>query len=209
MKNCDHGNDQSEATITLRPGGCVKKKTAKKPAKKAGTSKAAAAYRKFLFVHEYIANGGNATQAAISAGYAANSAGRHADHLVKDGEVQRIILQATEKAAKTVEFTSEEAILSTARAIRFDPRKIVKSDGSMKAIHELDDDTAMALQSFEVDEITHDGAVIGHSRKIKWCDRNTAREQANKFSATTARTTSRRTHMRVIPTMRCALPLQH
>jgi phage terminase small subunit len=40
---------------------------------------------------------------------------------------------------------SDEVILSAARQIRFDPRKLVDEKGKVKALHELDEDTALAL----------------------------------------------------------------
>jgi phage terminase small subunit len=51
---------------------------------KSGTSKAAAATRRRLFIETYLANGHNATQAAISAGYSAKTAGSQGQRLLKD-----------------------------------------------------------------------------------------------------------------------------
>lgn len=179
----------------------AKKKAAKKFVKKqakAGTSKAAAELRKNEFAHAYIANGRNGTAAAIAAGCPPRGAHVAAARLLKDAKVVEIIAQAVEKAAKKAEFTSEETILSMARAVRFDPRKlyaaVLGDDGNpmvddkkrplmrMLETWELDDDTALALQSVEYDEIKGErGVVIGQTTKLKACDRNTAREQAHKF----------------------------
>jgi phage terminase small subunit len=162
-----------------------------KPAKrakkrvKAGTSKASAAHRRALFVEAYLRNGGNATQASIEAGFPPISAGRNADRLMKDSEISAKIASRRAEllaaAEKLTAITSEEVVLSMTRAVRFDPRKLFRPDGSMVPIYELDDDTALALQAIEVDEIKADGQLLGFTRKIKACDRNVAREQAHKF----------------------------
>jgi len=47
-------------------------------------------------------------------------------------------------------------------------RKLFNTDGSLKLIHELDDVTAAAIASIEVDEIKADGVVIGQVKKTKY-----------------------------------------
>lgn len=53
-----------------------------------------------------------------------------------------------------------------------DPRKLVGEDGRMKQLHELDDDTAAAIASVEVD---NDGNI-----KYKFWDKNSAIDKAAK-----------------------------
>lgn len=48
-------------------------------------------------------------------------------------------------------------------------------------MHELDDDTAATIAGVEVDEIKADGAVIGHTVKVKTWDKNSALEKAMKY----------------------------
>jgi phage terminase small subunit len=83
-----------------------------------------------------------------------------------------------------------------ARALRFDPRKMFREDGSLKTLPELDADTADALAGFEVVEMaggmkvsTKDDGNGGtpalqhvpmYTKKVKWLDKNTARDQAAK-----------------------------
>lgn len=61
---------------------------------KAGTSRAEAAKRRALFVQAYIANGGNGTQAAITAGYSRKGADVRAAELVRDRRVSEAIQRA-------------------------------------------------------------------------------------------------------------------
>lgn len=98
--------------------------------------------------------------------------------------MQRIEQRQNELAQK-LELTTESTLRSLAQAIHFDPRKLYNPDGSMKAVIDLDDDTAMALAGFEMMEEYagrgEDRAIIGHTKKVKWLDKNAARDQANKI----------------------------
>lgn len=68
----------------------------------------------------------------------------------------------------------------------FDPRKLFHADGTPKGIHELDEDTAMALQAIESEVVINKrtGKATFHLKKVKWLDRNAARDQANKILGT-------------------------
>lgn len=169
-----------------------KKPPAKKspPARpKAGTSKEAAAQRKRLFVEAYIANGGNATEAAKAAGYSAKTAGQQGHALLKEPEVSAAVAAKQQKLAVKFELTTEAVLRNLAQAVFFDPRKLYREDGSLKPIQELDDDTAQALAGFEVVEMAGGAAIGGeegiqhvpmYTKKVKWLDKNAAREQAMK-----------------------------
>lgn len=157
----------------------AKKATPKKA--KAGTSKAVAAERKKVFIEAYLTNGGNATQAAITAGFTVRSAAARGSELVKDREVSQEISKRAEAVAAKCELTTERTLLEIARLAYSDPRRFYNPDGSLKAIHDLDDDTAATIASVEVDEIGVDGVVVGHTKKVKQWDKNAALEKAMKF----------------------------
>ena len=147
---------------------------AKKPVTrvKAGTSKASAADKRKLFVEAYFANGGNALQAAISAGYAKNSAGVTGAKLLKDPRVLAEVTRRRTELVANTELNTEQTIREVARLAFSDPRNIVNDDGSIKRLHELDADTAAAVASYEVDK---DGVI-----KYKFWDKNSALEKAAK-----------------------------
>jgi phage terminase small subunit len=134
---------------------------------KPGTGDGAYEARTAAFVEHYIANGGNGTQAAISAGYAEKSAHVAASRLLKDDKVAAAIAQRRDKALASLELTTDLVLLELARIVRFDPRKLYKPDGSMKAVHELDDDTAAAIASVELDS-------QGRPTKVRGWDKNGA-----------------------------------
>jgi len=161
------------------------KKTAKPvaPKTKASSSKQAAADRRHAFVEAYITNGGNATQAALTAGFAPKSAYSQGHNLLKHHETIRMLEERRKNLAQKYELTTENVLKSLAQAVHFDPRRLYNADGSLKPVHELDEDTAMALSGFEVIEMgarKDEDAPIGVTKKVKWLDKNAARDQAMK-----------------------------
>ncbi|MCH8506461.1 MAG: terminase small subunit [Ectothiorhodospiraceae bacterium] len=145
------------------------------------SSKDSAARKRARFIDAYIANGGNATDAAKTAGYSEKTAYAQGHRLLKHAEVQRALVERQEKLAQKYELTVESVIQSLANAVHFDPRKLYKEDGSLKPIHELDDATADAITGLEVVTMGgEDAGVTLYTRKVKWLDKNTAREQAMK-----------------------------
>jgi phage terminase small subunit len=181
------------------PKRAAAKKVPKKPSKvsakpaqrvtKAGSSQGSAAARRRIFADAYITNGGNATQAAIACGLSPASAGSTGQRMAKHAEVVAMIAEKQAALAQKYELTAESVIKSLAQAVYFDPRKLYEADGSLKPVHLLDDDTAMGLTGLEVVEMAGGAAIGGpegvkhhamYTKKVKWVDKNTAREQAMK-----------------------------
>ena len=156
-----------------------KKQTKVTRADKAGTSSQAAADRKKLFAEAYIANGGNASEAAKSAGYAEKSAGVTGCRLLKDAQVKAILDERQTALANKYELTAEAIIKSIAQEIHFDPANVFNEDGSVKSILEMDVDTRMALVSLETIQMGSPDAPVW-IKKIKWAGKDKAREQAMK-----------------------------
>ena len=160
--------------------------TGKKASKrvKAGNSKAAAADRRVKFIEAYIQNGGNGAEAAIAAGFAANSAKVTASRLLTNAnlrkEIERRRSEVIEIAQEKTQLTADEVMASLARDLRFDPAKCYDESGGFKDIHDIDLDTRLALRGMEVDQIKSDGAVIGHTVKLKFPEKTSAREQGMK-----------------------------
>lgn len=156
-----------------------KKQTAKNPATKQGTSKEAAAARKAVFVEAYIANGGNATEAAKTAGYSAKTAGVTGCQLLKDPNVSSAIAERSKSLAKKYELTADLVVKSIVQELTFDPANLYQAGGQLKDITELDEDTRMALASVEFEQLGSQDAPV-FVRKMKWASRHNAREQAMK-----------------------------
>jgi phage terminase small subunit len=113
----------------------------------------------------------NATAAYIRAGYSArdNSAEAAASRLLSNVKVQKVVEEKQKEIAKQCEVTAEKVIREISAVAFSDVRKLFKEDGSLKSIHQLDDATAAAIASIEVDQT---GA-----RKIKVWDKNSAQER--------------------------------
>jgi phage terminase small subunit len=88
---------------------------------KAGTSASATRQRRSLFVEAYITNGGNATDAAIEAGYSRSGARTRGNELVKDRNISEEIDRRRREILNKARLTTEEVIASLAIDIRFDP----------------------------------------------------------------------------------------
>lgn len=155
---------------------------------KAGSDKGGAARRRALFVEAYLTNGGNATQASIAAGYSARTAGQQGYILLKQPEIQRVIAErqaATQREAERITGVSVERTLRELGRIAYmDPRRLVDEKGNLKALSELDDDTAAAVASVEVEELFEgrgeDRRSIGVVKKVKFWDKNSGIEKAMK-----------------------------
>lgn len=151
---------------------------------KAGTSKRAAADKKVLFVEAYLSNGGNATQAALEAGYSQGGASKQGYRMSKDPEIvsmldirRKSLLETMDRhrieRAVDIELNTERLIREVARIAFSDARNIYHPDGKMKRLDELDDVTAAAVASYEV---SPDGTI-----KYKFWDKNSAQERAAKI----------------------------
>lgn len=139
---------------------------------KAGTSKVSAEEKRTLFIEAYLSNNGNATQAAISAGYSPHSAERQGIRLTRDVRVKTVLDKRRTEVVAATELSTEKTIREVRRLAYSDPRNIMDENGRIKKLHELDADTAAAVSSYEVDK---DGVV-----KYKFWDKNSALDKAAK-----------------------------
>lgn len=129
------------------------------------------------FVAEYLKDG-NATQAAIRAGYSKKTAGSQGHDLLKKPEIQEAIGKKFQKIEERAEFTAEMVVRQLERMVMFDPRKLFHENGQPKAITDLDEDTAMAINGLDVHEEYRgsgsDREFVGYVKKYKLADRNSA-----------------------------------
>ena len=116
--------------------------------------------RQLKFVERYLATG-NATQSYIDAGYEVGrkTAEVNAARLLRDARVQQLISPARQlaeqeaaEAVARIEVTRDRIRHELARLSFVNPKRLFHPDGRLKAIHELDDDTAAAIASVEVEE---------------------------------------------------------
>ena len=149
-------------------------KKSNQPATKAGTSKRSAAQKREIFVEAFFANGENATQAAIAAGFSAKTAGVTGAKMLKDPRILQKVEERRKELIKDMRLDTERLCQEVARLAFSDPRRIMHPDGRMKMPHQLDDDTAAAIASFKFDV---DGTI-----EYKFWDKNSAQERAAKIA---------------------------
>ena len=135
---------------------------------------------------------GNATKAALAAGYSPKTAHVIGAENLKKPAIAAVLGQKTmEIAARqderlaAMELTIERVRRETARIAFFDPRKMFAPDGRPLAITELDDDTAAVITGLDVLEeyegSGQDRVLVGHVKKYKIADKNTALDRAAKI----------------------------
>lgn len=147
---------------------------------KPGQNKATTEQRYRLFAEAYLSNNGNATHAALAAGFSPKSASCQGSRLLKNVKVKQYLDSRRAAVLTKVGLTTERTLLEVARLAYSDPRRLFRPDGSLKPIHELDDDTAATIASIEVDEIRAEGVVVGHTKKVKHWDKGAALDKAMK-----------------------------
>lgn len=146
-----------------------KKQTKKRV--KAGTSKVSAEQRRLAFVEAYLSNGGNATQAAIDAGYSPHSAERQGIRMTRDVRVAALLDKRRTEVFDNLKITTERILLERARLAFFDPRKLLDKDGNPIPLHLLDDDTAAVIAGMDVVETGgKDGVSV--FKKYRLADKN-------------------------------------
>jgi phage terminase small subunit len=123
-----------------------------------------------LFCDEYLIDL-NATQAAIRAGYSPKTADQQASRLLTNVKVQEYIKGKQGKLADKLEITQERVLQEYAKVAFFDIRKIYTDLNSLKAIQDIDENSAAAIAGIEVTEESEyiDGTKVntGYTKKIK------------------------------------------
>lgn len=153
------------------------RRSASKPAK--STAKPGLTPRQEQFVAEYLVDL-NATKAAIRAGYSAKTAQMQASRLLSNVMVMNLVSAKRQNLQKATDITAERVLQEVAKLAFFDVRKLLNSDGSPKAITELDDDTARAIQGVELQTVKEGENEFALVRKYKVADKNAALEKLMK-----------------------------
>jgi phage terminase small subunit len=155
---------------------------------KAGSSKAGASARHALFVEAYLQNGGNATQAAISAGYSPKTAKQQGARLLTHVDVSTAVekrrAETLATAAAATQLTVNEVLEDLAQAKRFDPALLFDDKGVILPVHKMPPEVRLQLEGVKYDQI-----VLGRGKKrrvinvisdIRFPKKSTARDQAMK-----------------------------
>jgi len=124
-----------------------------------------------------VAKGSNASDAyrtVYSAGrMTAKSINEEASHLLANPKVASRIAQLREPAVKAARLEIDETLRQLACVLRSDARRLFRPDGSLIPVHELDDATAAAISSIELDD-------QGKPKKIRLWNKTEAIDKAMK-----------------------------
>ncbi len=134
------------------------------------------------FIDEYLIDL-NASQAAIRAGYSKATAGQAGARLLKNVQIQEEIEQKRALLEQKTGITQQSVLKELAKIAFSDTRKLYDQDGALKAITELDDDTAASLSGVETDTVTKgedEAAVRVVTRKVRRWDKVKALELIGK-----------------------------
>jgi phage terminase small subunit len=96
-----------------------------------------------------------------------------ASRLAAEGKVAARIAACRKRAIESSDVTVDRVLREMARISFADPKQLMNADGTLKSLLVLDDDTAAAIASVEVDEY---GKI-----KYKFWDKNTAAKELAKF----------------------------
>ncbi len=139
--------------------------------------------RQRRFCEEYLIDL-NGTQAVIRAGYSPNGADVAAAKLLVNARVAALVAELKEKRSKRTRVNQDRVLLEIERNAFSDIRKAFREDGGLKRIVDLDDDTAAAVASVEVDELFEgrgqDREQTGYTKKLKLWNKNDALEKLAK-----------------------------
>lgn len=127
------------------------------------------------FTEEYMVDL-NATQAAQRAGYSARTAADIGRQLLRKAPVAERIQAAMAERSVRTRVTQDRVLQEVARLAFLDIRKAFNANGTMKPLHEMDDDTAAALAGLDAIELSEDGASVGSIKKLKLADKKGALE---------------------------------
>ncbi|MCK5617463.1 terminase small subunit [Candidatus Pacearchaeota archaeon] len=129
------------------------------------------------YVHNLV-KGMTQIKAYIKAGYAPKGASAASSRLSANVKIIKELAIRKARAAKLADVNAANIIKGIAQIAFFDIRKIFNRDGTLKAIHELGDDTAAALAGVDVIE----GVIAKtYTKKIKIADKLKALENLAKI----------------------------
>lgn len=132
-----------------------RKKPPEAPAKKGGVDEFGLLIRERLFADYYLVDQ-NASSAYRLAGYTAkndNVAAASASRMLGRAKVAAYIEMRAKVVRDALQITQERVLEEVARMAYFDPGKCFNSDGTLKALKDLDEDTRRAISGFDVVEL--------------------------------------------------------
>lgn len=107
------------------------------------------------FIAEYVANGGNGTQAYLKThpNSSEEAARVSATRLIAKANVWQEIERSLRAKVSKIDLKGEQVLLELWRILNVDIAQAYNEDGSLKSIHDIPEDVRRAISGIEVDEI--------------------------------------------------------
>lgn len=118
------------------------------------------------FVREYLIDL-NATQAAIRAGYSADTARSIGFENLTKPDIQEAIAEAQAARAERTQITQDMVLKEYARIAFFDPSRLFDEDGDPLPVHRVDEDTRRAIAGLDVQEMYEESVNTGRIKKYR------------------------------------------
>lgn len=131
------------------------------------------------FVDEYILDL-NATQAAIRAGYSAQSASSQGERLLRNDEVAAAVQKRLDSRSQRTEVTADRVLEGLAAVAFGDLRTLFSDTGALISPSDLPDAAAKMLAGIEVSTVNRGEGDVEHVAKVKTNDRLKALELLGK-----------------------------
>lgn len=136
-----------------------------------------------MFCREYVITL-NFTDAALKAGYTKNFAEHHHRKLLDNPAIQERIKALKAPTIARLQMTADHVLQELFRIATCDIGQAFNDDGTMKPIHEIPEDVRRAIQAVEVEQLFdgtgQDRYQVGHTKKIRFWDKNKALEMLGK-----------------------------
>ena len=138
-----------------------------------------------MFIAEYLVDG-NATRAAIAAGFSPRSAEVTGARLLKNSKVAKALALRHARRVDKLEITAERVLGELAKLAFFDPGKLFDADGHLLPIVEMDDVTRAAIAGLDV-ELREGATLLGVGlgvstvRKVKLADKGQNLERLGRY----------------------------
>lgn len=126
-------------------------------------------------------NGGNATQAAIEAGYSPATAKVQGSQLLSRLNLRRETEAKEREIVEYVGLTLESTLERLRRIVEFDPRTLYGKDGELLPIHDLPEEVATVIRKIKSEEVRAGGRVVGVTREVDTHSQLDAIDKAMKF----------------------------
>lgn len=130
--------------------------------------------KQYRFADEYLTDF-NGKQAAIRAGYSPKAAARTAFEILRKPHIMAYLSEKKKEMASKLNFSKERTLLELGRLAFSDIRKLFGENGGLINTQDIDDDTAPAVSSIEIEE-TYEGigesrVWTGYAKKVKMWDK--------------------------------------